>query len=118
MVTVLADIFAGTNEEGIPCLHEIGAAVRFTLAPVLFVTLLLHIFSVEVYLNLTQVEAKRLRRVSRERQLARRWSKAGTASWLNPRIWGDMGDESDDENRASSPDLGSGGSMSHGKRDG
>lgn len=88
-VAVLANSYAEPNEQGIPPLHEIGAAVQATFGLSTLLALLLHIFGVELYLHLTGAEAKRLKRVSRERQLARGWS----SSWLTKETWGDMGEE-------------------------
>jgi hypothetical protein len=96
VVAVLANRNPVPNEQGIPPLHQIGATVQLTLLPTLILALLLHIFGIEMYLHLTGAEAKRLRRVSRERQRAKGWSRPGNASWLTKETWGDMGDESDE----------------------
>lgn len=96
VVAVLANNNPLPNEQGIPPLHQIGAAVQLTLMPTLILAIFLHVFGIELYLHLTGAEAKRLKKVSRERQLARGWNKAGNASWLTKETWGDMGDESDD----------------------
>lgn len=92
-VSVLANIHAEANEQGIPRLHEIGAAVQITLPFATIFALFLHVFGVELYLHLTSYEARRLKHVSRERQLARGWSRPGDASWLTREAWGDVGDD-------------------------
>lgn len=89
-VAVLANKYAAPTAEGIPPLHEIGATAQVTFAPTGMLALMIHYFAVEMYLHLTGAEANRLKRVSRERQLQRGWSRAGDASWLTRETWGDM----------------------------
>lgn len=89
-VAVLADAHPETTPEGIPRLDKIAAASQVTFAMSGVMALLLHAFAVEVYLHLTQHEANRLKRVSRERQIQRGWSRPGDASWLTGQIWGDF----------------------------
>jgi hypothetical protein len=88
-VAVRANLYMVPNEQGIPRIHEIAAAIRVTFGMTLMLALLLHIFGMELYLHLTGAEAKRLRRASRERQLAKGWSK----TWLTKENWGDMGED-------------------------
>lgn len=96
VVAVLANDEPIPNEQGIPPLHEIAAIIQLTLMPTLILAMFMHIFGIELYLHLTGAEAKRLKRVSRERQLARGWSRPGNSSWLTKETWGDMGEDEDD----------------------
>lgn len=95
VIPVLANRYPAPNEQGLLPLQEISASFRFTLAPTLLISFFLHAVGVEIYLNLTGHEAKRLRKISYRKQLAKGWSRPGNASWLTPEIWGDMGEESE-----------------------
>ncbi|CAG9951755.1 unnamed protein product [Clonostachys rosea f. rosea IK726] len=88
-VAVRADGNAQPTPQGIPKLHEIGAAVQATFAFSLLLAMFIHIVGVEVYLHLTPAEASRLKRVSYERQLKRGWKMPGDASWLTAQALGD-----------------------------
>lgn len=89
-VAVLANPRPQPTPEGIPRLDQIGAAVQLTFAPTCVLALLIHAVGIEIYLQLTQAEANRLKRVSYEKQLARGWARPGDASWLTKETWGDM----------------------------
>jgi hypothetical protein len=90
VVAVLADSYPESTPEGLPRLDQIIAAAQVTFAMSGFMALTVHAFVVEVYLYLTQAEANRLKRVSRERQIARGWSVPGPrAGWLTAETLGD-----------------------------
>jgi hypothetical protein len=89
-VAVLADAYPEPTPEGIPRLDMITAAVQTTFAMSGFMALAIHAFVVEVYLHLTKAEAERLKRVSYERQMAKRWTVPGKhAGWLTAETLGD-----------------------------
>lgn len=90
VVAVKANKFAVPTEEGIPRLHEIGASVQVTFGTCCLVAIFLHAVGVEIYLHLTQGEANRLKRISRQRQLERGWNNPGDASWLTKEALGDV----------------------------
>lgn len=80
-VAVRADIYSTYPE-------EIGAAIRLALGASAWLSLLLHVFLVEIYLMLTGAEAQRLRIVSYRRQLEAGYRCPGSAGLTADR-WGD-----------------------------
>lgn len=95
VIAVLVNRYPAPNEQDLLPLQEISASFRLTLAPTLLMSFFIHVVGVEIYLNLTGYEAKRLRKISYLKQLARGWTRPGNASWLTPEVWGDMGEEYD-----------------------
>lgn len=97
-VAVIADVYPDPTPEGIPRLDMITAASQVTFAMSGYMALILHAFVVEVYLYLTQAESARLKRVSHEKQMERKWGKG----WLTKEVWGDC--EEDDYRRVEKAD--------------
>lgn len=89
VVAVLAKYKPDPLPQGIPAIHQIAAAVQAAFVTAGYMGVFAHAVGVEIYLHLTQAEAARLKRVSRERQLAKGWSRPGDASWLTKETWGD-----------------------------
>ena len=85
-VAVLADGYPEPTPEGIPRLDMITASAQVTFAMSGFMALLIHLFVVEVYLHLTKAESERLKKVSYERQMERKWG----LGWLTAQRLGDV----------------------------
>lgn len=88
-VAVLADMNPEPTAEGLPQLHHIAATLRLVFPVTVVLAVLLHAFAVETYIHLTPHEAARLKRVSRERQLAKGYRLAGDSSFLTAEALGD-----------------------------
>lgn len=82
MVSVPVHVKWGGNVE------EIGATLRIGFGMALWLALFMHAIGVEIYLKLTPREAKRLRKVSYERQVEAGYSSPGS-SGLVPERFGD-----------------------------
>jgi uncharacterized membrane protein len=79
--TVVHAAFATANG-----IEEVAATFQLTFGMSLWLTFALHIFGVEVYLQLTKAETERLRRVSYERQMERGWLNPGSAGLTSDRL--------------------------------
>ncbi|KAI0205169.1 hypothetical protein F4808DRAFT_410727 [Astrocystis sublimbata] len=65
---------------------EVGAAFNIIFGPAALVALVLHAFSVELYLRLTPAESERLRKVSYQRQLEAGMKNPGSAGLTADRL--------------------------------
>ncbi|KAH8797730.1 hypothetical protein F5884DRAFT_687721 [Xylogone sp. PMI_703] len=63
-----------------------GASGSIPFGAALWISLVVHLIGVEIYLNLTPREAQRLRQVSYERQLAAGYKKPGNGGWTVERF--------------------------------
>lgn len=68
--------------------EQIGASLGITFGMAIWLSLIMHLIGVEIYLALTPRESNRLRRVSYERQLERGFGSPGSAGLTSDR-WGD-----------------------------
>lgn len=68
--------------------EQIGASLGLSFGMALWMSILLHLVGVEIYLNLTPRESERLRKVSYERQLEAGFKNPGSAGSTVDR-WGD-----------------------------
>lgn len=68
--------------------EQIGASLGLCFGMALWMSILLHLVGVEIYLNLTPRESQRLRKVSYERQLEAGFKNPGSAGLTVDR-WGD-----------------------------
>ena len=68
--------------------EQIGASLALTFGMALWMSILLHLVGVEIYLNLTPAESTRLRSISYERQLECGLAHPGSAGITSDR-WGD-----------------------------
>jgi hypothetical protein len=68
--------------------EQIGASLALTFGMALWMSILLHLVGVEIYLNLTPAESTRLRSISYERQLEGGFAHPGSAGITSDR-WGD-----------------------------
>ena len=68
--------------------EEIGASLGLGFGMALWMSILLHLVGVEIYLNLTPAEGTRLRSISYERQLEGGFAHPGSAGITSDR-WGD-----------------------------
>ena len=84
--TVDLPIPVNANFYGSP--EKIGASLGLAFGMALWVSILLHIVGVEIYLNLTPAETTRLRSISYERQLEGGFAHPGSAGITSDR-WGD-----------------------------
>jgi Predicted membrane protein (DUF2306) len=66
--------------------ENIGASLRMTFGMAMWLAIFLHVLGVEVYLNLTPREARRLRQVSYERQLEAGFKNPGSAGLVVERL--------------------------------
>lgn len=80
-IVVNASLTAGEDE-------GVGAALGLSFGFAIWMSILLHLIGVEIYLNLTPAEKERLRNVSYERQLEAGYQHPGSAGLTSDR-WGD-----------------------------
>ena len=68
--------------------EQVGAALDMSFGMAMWLSIIMHLVGVEIYLNLTPRESNRLRQVSYERQLEKGLNNPGSAGLTSDR-WGD-----------------------------
>ena len=84
--TLNLPVVVAANMHGSP--EQVGASLGLSFGMALWMSILLHLIGVEIYLNLTPAETERTRNVSYERQLEAGYSHPGSTGTTTDR-WGD-----------------------------